>query len=242
MAPLSESGTVRRSFHDLASLAARLGVGGLFLADGWQKLEAGLTATGDRFAALGAPGPGLWAAATMLTELVGGAMLVAGLAVPVCGLLLFGEVVAVFALSAGARDLPPTTDEVSLVVALGAACVLLAAGGAGRLSIDHMVVLRHRQAASGDFAPAETETDDVITALRDAEAAEPSGTRPAARTAEPDRPVAVPATTADPGKKAARPALVRPRPRGSRAAPPAPGPGKSGDTLVAGKKGDASEP
>ncbi|GHE41456.1 hypothetical protein GCM10017673_49680 [Streptosporangium violaceochromogenes] len=234
---------MRRSFHDLASLAARLGVGGHFLSDGWQKLEAGLTATGDRFAALGAPGPGVWAAVTMLIELVGGALLVAGLAVPVCGLLLFGEVAAVFALSAGARSLPPTADEVSLVVALGAACVLLAAGGAGRLSIDRMVMIGRRRAASGDFAP-EGETDDVITALRDAEASEPvpTGTGPAARAAAPDAPVTVPTAATGPGKEAAKPAPVRPRPRGSRAAPPAPGPGKSGDTLVAGGKGDTPKP
>ncbi|MEU6744163.1 DoxX family protein [Streptosporangium sandarakinum] len=166
---------MRRTLRDLAALAARLGVGGIFFANGWHKLEAGLTATNDQFTSLGAPAPGIWAAATMLIELVGGVLLVAGLAVPACGLVLFAEAAAVFAVTTGEHGLPLTGGDVSLVVALGAASVLLAVVGAGRLSVDHLLVMRRREAeAAQDFA-AEAEADDVIAALRDPESARDTG-------------------------------------------------------------------
>ncbi|PZG37484.1 hypothetical protein C1I98_25295, partial [Spongiactinospora gelatinilytica] len=120
---------VRRTLHDLASLAARLGVGGIFFATGWHKLEAGLTQTAAQFATLQAPAPQVWAAVTMLTELIGGALLVAGLVVGPCGLLLFAEALAVFVIASGDQSLPLTGD-VDLIIALGAASILLAVGGA----------------------------------------------------------------------------------------------------------------
>ncbi|MGW4470848.1 DoxX family membrane protein [Nonomuraea sp. NPDC004354] len=153
---------MRRTLHDLATLAARLGVGGLFFANGWHKLEVGLTATGAQFAAQGAPAPGAWAAITMLTELIGGALLVAGLFTPVLGLLLFAETLAVFLV---ARPLNPV--DTNLVVALGAASVLLAVTGAGRISVDHMVVIRRREAQAADEFAADNEADSVIDALRE---------------------------------------------------------------------------
>ncbi|MET9336587.1 DoxX family protein [Nonomuraea sp. NPDC003804] len=153
---------MRRTLHDLATLAARLGVGGLFFANGWHKLEVGLTATGAQFAAQGAPAPGAWAAITMLTELIGGALLVAGLFTPVLGLLLFAETLAVFLV---ARPLNPV--DTNLVVALGAAAVLLAVTGAGRISVDHMVVIRRREAQAADEFAADNEADSVIDALRE---------------------------------------------------------------------------
>ncbi|WP_370027054.1 DoxX family protein [Planotetraspora sp. GP83] len=158
---------MKRTLHDLASLAARMGVGGIFFANGWHKLEAGLTATGTEFAKLGAPLPGFWAAAAMLIELIGGTLLIAGLAVPAVGLLLFAEAVAVFILTAGDTGLPLTGGDIELIVALGAASVLLAVGGAGRISVDHMVVIKRREAEAAEDFAAEAEADAVIAALRE---------------------------------------------------------------------------
>ena len=153
---------MRRTLNDLAALAARLGIGGIFFANGWHKLEAGLTITGQSFAQQGAPAPGAWAAVTMLTELIGGALLVAGLAVPIMGIVLFVDTLAVFLV---ARPLNPI--DTNLVVALGAAAVLLAVVGAGRISVDHLVVIRRRDAeAAGEFA-ADNEADAAIAAMRE---------------------------------------------------------------------------
>ncbi|XVQ83756.1 DoxX family protein [Microbispora siamensis] len=176
---------MKRTLHDLASLAARMGVGGIFFANGWQKLEAGLNATADQFSALQAPLPRVWAPVTMLTELVGGTLLIAGLAVPVVGLLLFAEALAVFVLTAGDTGLPLTGGDIELIVALGAASVLLAVTGAGRISADHMVVIKRREAeAAGEFA-ADAEADAVIAALRPPRPGEPGAGESPARPAPP---------------------------------------------------------
>ncbi|ETK32170.1 DoxX family protein [Microbispora sp. ATCC PTA-5024] len=253
---------MKKTFHDLASLAARMGVGGIFFANGWHKLEAGLTATAAQFTELHAPVPGFWAAATMLIELVGGTLLIAGLAVPAVGLLLFAEAVAVFVLTAGDTGLPLTGGDIELVVALGAASVLLAVGGGGRISVDHMVVIKRREAEAADDFAAEAEADAVIAALR-----EPAETRPAAsaspaagppspapaatpRKESPSGPVTFPAATppaagGKPAETEAAAAKTAPRPRRtkrgdgetteSRSEAP-PGTGQPGDTLVAGRR------
>ncbi|WP_433224074.1 DoxX family protein [Microtetraspora malaysiensis] len=158
---------MKRTLHDAASLAARIGVGAIFFANGWEKLEAGLNATGTQFAELSAPLPSVWAAATMLIELGGGALLVAGLAVSFVGLLLFAEAVAVFVITTGHSGMPLTGGDVKIIVALGAASVLLSVGGAGRVSLDHMVVIKRREAEAADEFAADKEADAVIAALRD---------------------------------------------------------------------------
>ncbi|MBG0830588.1 DoxX family protein [Planomonospora sp. ID67723] len=244
---------MRQSLRDIAALAARLGVGGIFFANGWSKLKAGLDATGDQFATLGAPVPELWAGTTMLMELLGGALLVAGLAVPVCGLLLFAEALAVFAIANGDRGLPLTGGEISLVVALGAASIMLAVNGAGRLSVDHMVVIKRRDAEAAEDFAADSEADDVLASLREPESAAPVSGDPASRadaagpgTASPKGPDPKSGGPEDgapaggsPGNgesgadTAEFPARPRARRRGTAEQPP---PGKRGDTLVAKQK------
>jgi uncharacterized membrane protein YphA (DoxX/SURF4 family) len=252
---------VRRTLHDLASLAARLGVGGIFFANGWHKLEAGLTATSDQFGSLGAPAPGAWAATTMLTELIGGALLVAGLAVPACGLLLFAEAVAVFVVASGDQGLPLTGGDINLIVALGAASILLAVGGAGRLSVDHMVVIKRRDAEAAEDFAADAEADDVLASLREPETFTAPAPPVTDRTDRTDQKAGKPAASGsdDPGSSdntadtAEFPAATRPRARTRR--PPAgdatpatapapvvtPTPDKAVDTLVAGKKDKSAE-
>ncbi|WP_169984620.1 MULTISPECIES: DoxX family protein [unclassified Microbispora] len=195
---------MKKTLHDLASLAARMGVGGIFFANGWQKLEAGLNATADQFTELQAPLPHVWAPVTMLTELVGGTLLIAGLAVPVVGLLLFAEALAVFVLTAGDTGLPLTGGDIELIVALGAASVLLAVTGAGRISADHMVVIKRREAeAAGEFA-ADAEADAVIAALRPPWPGEPGADGSPGRPAAPAAP--------DPSSGERRPSPGSPEP------------------------------
>ncbi|MFG1683675.1 DoxX family protein [Nonomuraea sp. NPDC049269] len=153
---------MKQAFRDLASLVARLGVGGIFFANGWTKLEDGLNATGAKFLAQGAPAPRAWATVTMLTELIGGALLIAGLIVSVMGLILFAEALAVFLIAPPLN--PISTNELIL---LGVAALLLAVVGAGRISVDHLVVIRRRESAAANEFAAETEADEVIAALRD---------------------------------------------------------------------------
>ncbi|MDA0636190.1 DoxX family membrane protein [Nonomuraea sp. MCN248] len=242
---------MRQSLRDLAALVARLGVGGIFFANGWRKLEIGLVETGAQFQAQGAPAPRAWATATMLVELIGGTLLIAGLMVPVIGLVLFAEAVAVLWVAPPLN--PITLNELIL---LGAASLLLAVVGAGRISVDHMVVIRRRESAAADEFAADNEADAVIAALRDPD--RPTGpTGPAAQSkpaadptvtlekpTTPDKPV--PPEKESPGEPARsrtekgqetgpgpEDTAPHPRPRPARAVEPSPA---TGDTLVAGRK------
>ncbi|MFI7615166.1 DoxX family membrane protein [Nonomuraea terrae] len=213
---------MKQALRDLAALVARLGVGGIFFANGWAKLEDGLKITGAKFLEQGAPAPGAWATVTMLAELIGGALLIAGLAVSVTGLVLFAEALAVFLVA-------PPLNPISLneLILLGAASLLLAVVGAGRVSVDHMVVIRRRESEAADEFAADTEADRVIASFK-----------------EPDKPAGdAPAKEPEPAADTA----PHPRPRASggeaktveakTAEEPATAPG---DTLVAGRKKPSS--
>lgn len=215
MSPLGQTTTVKQVLRDLAALVARIGVGGIFFANGWTKLEDGLKVTGAKFLEQGAPAPGAWATVTMLAELIGGALLIAGLAVSTTGLILFAEALAVFLVA-------PPLNPISMneLILLGAASLLLAVVGAGRVSVDHMVVIRRRESEAASEFAADSEADRVIASLR-----------------EPDTPAEAPEETPPPVSPTEDTA-PHPRPRAQAAESkrpddPIPAPG---DTLVAGRK------
>ncbi|MBB5785218.1 DoxX family protein [Nonomuraea jabiensis] len=215
---------MKQALRDLAALVARVGVGGIFFANGWTKLEDGLKATGAKFQAQGAPAPGAWATVTMLTELIGGALLIAGLAVSVTGLILFAEALGVFVVAT-----PLNPISLNELVLLGVASLLLAVVGAGRASVDHMVVIRRRESEAANEFAADTEADRVIASLRDPDTSPASDKSRAPETERQEEP-ADPAATED--------TAPHPRPRAKsgetrRTEDPAPVPG---DTLVAGRK------
>ncbi|WP_066374436.1 DoxX family protein [Herbidospora mongoliensis] len=248
---------MKKTFHDLATLAARIGVGGIFFANGWAKLRAGLDATETQFTQLDAPIPEFWAAATMLIELLGGTLLIAGAAVKVVGVLLFAEALAVFILAAGDTGLPLTGGSVQLVVALGAASVLLSVNGAGRLSVDQMVIIKRRDAEAADEIAADMEADNVINALREPTRGEPKRGEPTQSKPSPDSertpektephkgPVTFPNQPEESTAPHAKPKPVARKPRRDTTtesrSEPAPGGGEPGDTLVAGRRSGKPE-
>lgn len=83
-----------RPLYDVVAVLARLGVGVVFMAHGWQKIEAGVTATSRTFDTLGVPLPTAAAVYSAFVELLGGAALIAGLGLPVTGALLFIDMAA----------------------------------------------------------------------------------------------------------------------------------------------------
>ncbi|WP_283138191.1 DoxX family protein [Rhizohabitans arisaemae] len=155
---------MRRTLHDIATLAARLGVGGIFIGRGWSKLQAGLDDVGGEFTTLDVPVPALWSAVVALIELVGGALLIAGFAVPIAGIVLFFETFALFLLidGRGGGLTLLTGGNIELIVALGAAAMLLATAGAGRASLDYLIVIRRRD----NDAAAEMEAAGAISDFR----------------------------------------------------------------------------
>jgi putative oxidoreductase len=208
---------VKQVVRDLAVLVARVAVGGIFFANGWTKLEDGLKITEAKFLQQGAPAPGAWAPITMLAELVGGALLIAGLAVSTTGLILFAEALLVFLVAPPLN--PITMNELIL---LGSAALLLAVVGAGRASVDHMVVIRRRESEAANEFAADNEADRVIASLREPDT-------PAGSAAE--EPPAAVSPTEDTAPHP-RPRVQAAESKGS-ADDPVPAPG---DTLVAGRK------
>ncbi len=75
--------------QSLATTIARVILGIIFFAHGWQKFFTnGMGATADAFAAMGVPAPTASAWFAGIVELVGGGLLILGVAVPIVAILL----------------------------------------------------------------------------------------------------------------------------------------------------------
>ncbi|REE95506.1 DoxX family protein [Thermomonospora umbrina] len=136
-----------RPLYDLVALLARIGVGGVFLAHGWQKIQVGVTATAEGFDRMDVPAPTAAAIYATFAELLGGLALIAGIGLPVAGTLLFLEMAgALVFVHAGNGpflvDGGRVENGFELVLVLGLASLLFAAGGGGRLSLDQRLFPR----------------------------------------------------------------------------------------------------
>jgi putative oxidoreductase len=129
--------------HDVLKLAARLLLGAVLLAHGWQKLVGeGLGATSADFGRMGVPLPMLSAGFAASVETGGGLLIVLGLLTPVAGVL-----VSLLMLGAGyfAGDWfggVTGSGGWELVGVIIAGALLLAASGPGRFSLDHVLAQR----------------------------------------------------------------------------------------------------
>lgn len=133
------------SLRDLVLLLTRIGVGGVFMAHGWQKLSTnGVEATAGFFASVGVPLPTLSAWAATLLELVGGAALIVGAAVPVVGVLLALNMIGAYVFVHAGNGVFVTEGGWEFVLTLGLVSLLLAALGAGKYSVDHALLGRRR--------------------------------------------------------------------------------------------------
>ena len=139
--------TLPTPVRDLALLVARVGIGVVFLAHGWQKLATnGIDGTAAFFGQAGVPLPTLSAWAAALIELVGGGALVLGLTVPVAGLLLALDMLGAYLFVHAGKGVFVTDGGFELVLALGVGSLVLAAVGAGRFSLDAALFGRRRNA------------------------------------------------------------------------------------------------
>jgi putative oxidoreductase len=133
--------------RDLAVLVTRVAVGLVFVAHGWQKLVTnGIDGTAAFLDQAGVPAASAAAWSAALVELVGGAALVLGVAVPVAGLLLVLDMIGAFVFVHAGAGLFVDQGGYELVLVLGAAALLLAVLGGGRYSVDHLLAGRRRTA------------------------------------------------------------------------------------------------
>lgn len=187
-----------RPLYNVAAVLTRLGVGVIFMAHGWQKIEVGITATGRSFGTLGVPFPTAAAVYSTFIELLGGAALIAGLALPVTGILLFIDMAGAFVFVHADRGLflvdgGSVRNGYELALVLGMAGLLFAAGGGGSLTLDQWVVGKRLRRPDGE----EEDAASFVESLRQAEP------KPAQK---PRRPAKAPATAAEPAKPPKEPA------------------------------------
>ena len=125
----------------IGPLAVRLLVGVAFVVTGWGKLH-NLSQVTDYFASLHIPLPGPQAAFVSTVEFVGGLMLITGIGTRIATLLLIG-LMAVATLTAKVPEVEQLIDLVSTIeLTYLVIFVWLLVGGAGAVSIDHVLARR----------------------------------------------------------------------------------------------------
>lgn len=126
--------------RDFALLLARLGLGVVFVAHGWQKFfDLGLGVVAGQFQTIGVPQPEITAAVVAGVELVAGVALVLGILTPLAGILLAVDMLGAFYFVHATHGPFVENQGWELVVALFVGVVVLAAVGAGRFSLDHVL-------------------------------------------------------------------------------------------------------
>jgi putative oxidoreductase len=114
-------------------------VGVTFLFHGLDKL-GDLSGIEEFFASLEIPAPGLMAPFAALVEAVGGALLIAGLATPLVGAALAGDMLVAL-VTAHIDEGFFATDGIELVLLLGGASLAVVLTGPGRFSADAVLDL-----------------------------------------------------------------------------------------------------
>lgn len=132
-----------------ALLVARVGLGAILLAHGWQKLrEYTLEGTAEAFGGMGVPFP--TAAATFATavELIGGAALILGVLTPVAAALSTANLLGALVLVHAPNGMFVDNGGYELVLALIAGLVVVSSLGAGRFSVDGLLIRARDTSAS----------------------------------------------------------------------------------------------
>jgi putative oxidoreductase len=227
-----------RPLYDVVALLARTGVGAVFIAHGWQKIQVGIDQTSEQFTALDVPLPTAAAVYATFVELLGGAALILGLGLPVAGVLLFLDMAGALVFVNGSNGLFLVDEQgvarngYELVLVLGLAALVFAAGGAGRLTLDQRLFPRRK--------PTESDPDSTPAWVASL-AADPDDTVPDRRGAAPEQPGRAPAEVTEPAP--AKPAM--PATTGGPTVPEVAASPRlaadivkdtTGDTLVAGRK------
>jgi putative oxidoreductase len=125
---------------DVALLIARVGVGVVLLAHGWQKYnEYTLAGTTGAFEGMGVPLPGLAAVFVTTIEIVGGLALIVGLLTPMFALLNMVSMLGALLLVHAPNGVFVENGGFELVLALFAGLAVVAVLGAGKLSADGLL-------------------------------------------------------------------------------------------------------
>jgi putative oxidoreductase len=121
--------------RDAGLLVLRLVVGITFLLHGIDKL-GDIAGTEQLFASLDIPAPAVMAPFVAVTETVGGVLLIIGLATPLAGVALAGDMVVALLTQHIGHGFFVEGGGIELVLLLGGTSLAIALTGAGRVSLD----------------------------------------------------------------------------------------------------------
>lgn len=125
---------------DVALLVARVALGVILLAHGWQKLnEFTLAGTAAAFGDMGVPAATLAAWFVTAVEILGGAALILGVFTPVAGALNMVSLLGALVLVHAQNGVFVQNNGFELVLALFAGLTVIVVLGAGRFSIDGLI-------------------------------------------------------------------------------------------------------
>jgi putative oxidoreductase len=128
------------SHRDLAFLFARIALGVVFVAHGWQKYnDLGVAGVEVFFTNQDVPLPNFAAHFSTYLELGGGILLILGAFTPLVGLLLFVNMLGAFLFVHIFNGVFVANNGYELVAALGAGALVLAVVGPGRFSVDQFI-------------------------------------------------------------------------------------------------------
>lgn len=134
------------AFKDIFALLSRLILGVVLLAHGWQKYnDWTIAGVQDKFQQMGVPSPEISAQIATYFELAGGALLIVGLLVRIVGPLLFIQMLGAFWFAHKDNGIFVADGGWELVGVIGAAGLAIAAAGAGRISLDHLLAAPMRR-------------------------------------------------------------------------------------------------
>ena len=134
--------------RDAALLVARVLLGVVLIAHGWQKVfQWGIGGTAQAFTGMGIPLAPVSAVYAAVVELVGGALLLVGAATAVVGVLVVLDMLGAALLVHAAKGVMVSSGGWELVGVIGGLALVLAAVGAGRYSVDHALAGRRTPTA-----------------------------------------------------------------------------------------------
>ena len=125
---------------DIVLLIARIALGIVLIAHGWQKFnEWTLAGTASAFGDMGIPAPGITSLFAASAELFGGVLILIGLVTPLAAVLNILVQLGAFVLVHIQAGVFIDNGGYELVLAIGVGLLLIAARGAGKFSIDALL-------------------------------------------------------------------------------------------------------
>lgn len=126
----------------VAATGLRVVVGVVFMLHGWEKYSAGISKTTSWLESIGIPYATLAAPVLMGVELLGGALLVLGLATRFAALVLLAEMVVAFLTVHQDSGFAAAEGGYELVLVLAVALAGFALAGSGATGLDRLLARR----------------------------------------------------------------------------------------------------